>query len=104
GDWYYIGFNDSFPGGRLPVMAPMTWQDGWPVLELVDGEWGAEYPVPDLPCGAQVAQPFPRVDTFPEDTLDHEWEWNHNPDSTKWSAGDGLTLQTATVTGDLYAA
>ncbi|ADI11664.1 putative glycosyl hydrolase/xylanase [Streptomyces bingchenggensis BCW-1] len=32
------------------------------------------------------------------------WEWNHNPDNTKWSTGNGLRLQTATVTDDLYAA
>src|SRR5690606_19037142 len=57
GDWYYIGFNDSFPGGRLPVMAPFTWQDGWPELELVDGKWGASYPFPDVTCRDVPARP-----------------------------------------------
>src|SRR5690606_28986809 len=27
GEWYYMGFNDSYPAGRIPVMAPMTWVD-----------------------------------------------------------------------------
>jgi beta-xylosidase len=36
--------------------------------------------------------------------LGPEWEWNHNPDNTKWSLGSGLKLQTATVTNDLYKA
>ncbi len=104
GDWYYIGFNDSYPAGRLPVMAPVTWSDGWPSVTLVGNQWGAEYPFPDLPCGAGAVQPYPRVDTFASAELGHEWEWNHNPDDSKWSAGDGLVLQTATVTDDLYAA
>jgi beta-xylosidase len=104
GDWYYVGFNDSYPAGRLPVMAPITWNDGWPAVTLVDGKWGATYPFPDLPCGANRVAPRPRVDTFSDAALGPEWEWNHNPDNTKWTAGDGLTLKTATVTDDLYAA
>src|SRR4029078_157088 len=32
------------------------------------------------------------------------WEWNHNPDTTKFSVGSGLRLQAATVTNDLYSA
>jgi beta-xylosidase len=42
------------------------------------------------------------VDTFDGTTLKPKWEWNHNPDNTKWSVGNGLTLRTATVTNDLY--
>jgi len=102
GDWYYVGFNDSFPAGRIPVMAPVTWSEGWPSVTLVNGQWGGSYPFPDVTCRA--ATPRPNIDTFSEATLRPEWEWNHNPDATKWSSGDGLTLKTATVTGDLYAA
>ncbi|AUX21901.1 xylosidase [Sorangium cellulosum] len=104
GDWYYIGFNDSFPAGRIPVMAPVTWADGWPSVTLVNGQWGGTYPFPDLPCGSNRVKPRPTKDTFAGETLRPEWEWNHNPDDTKWSSGAGLTLQTATVTDDLYAA
>jgi beta-xylosidase len=42
------------------------------------------------------------VDTFDGTALKPRWEWNHNPDPTKWSVGNGLTLRTATVTRDLY--
>lgn len=104
GDWYYVAFNDSYPAGRLPVMAPMTWSEGWPSVTLVDGKWGASYPFPDLPCGANRVSPRPMRDVFSDPTLGPEWEWNHNPDNTKWTAGSGLVLQTATVTDDLYAA
>ena len=51
----------------------------------------------------QVAVPT-GTDNFTGSTLGPQWEWNHNPDNTKWSAGSGLTLQTATVTTDLYNA
>lgn len=104
GDWYYIAFNDAYPAGRLPVMAPMTWNNGWPSVTLVNGQWGASYPFPNLPCAADKVKPRNAKDTFTNSTLNHAWEWNHNPDNSKWSTGNGLTLRTATVTNDLYAA
>jgi hypothetical protein len=37
--------------------------------------------------------------------LGPQWEWNHVPDTTKYSTtSSGLLLKTATVTFDLYAA
>lgn len=102
GDWYYIAFNDSYPGGRLPVMAPISWVDDWPVVELVNGQWGGSYPFPDVVC--RGVPPRPTSDDFTSSTLAHEWEWNHNPENDRWSTGDGLFLETATVTNDLYLA
>lgn len=104
GDWYYMAFNDSYPAGRIPVLAPVTWTDGWPSVTLVNNSWGASYPFPNLPCGAGRVKPMTGTDKFSSETLGHDWEWNHNPDNTKWTSGSGLTLQTATVTKDLYAA
>jgi|GEM_PF-1701469 len=104
GDWYYMAFNDAYPAGRIPVLAPVTWSNGWPAVTLVNNGWGSSYPFPNLPCGAGLVKPMTGIDTFAATSLEPHWEWNHNPDNTKWSAGDGLTLQTATVTSDLYAA
>ncbi len=104
GDWYYIGFNDSYPAGRIPVMAPVTWTDGWPSVTLVNGQLGGQYPFPNLPCGSNKVSAPPNPETFSSAALRHEWEWNHNPDNTKWASGSGLSLATATVTNDLYAA
>lgn len=104
GDWYYIAFNDAYPAGRLPVMAPMTWTNGWPSVTLVNGQWGASYPFPKLPCGAGKVKSRHTKDTFTNAALNPAWEWNHNPDNSKWSTGNGLSLRTATVTNDLYAA
>ncbi|WP_049575229.1 glycoside hydrolase 43 family protein [Streptomyces sp. SBT349] len=102
GDWYYLSFIDAYPGGRVPALAPVTWTpDGWPVLQLVNGAWGASYPSPLPP---RPVAPMTGVDTFPGPALAPKWEWNHNPDTGRFSVGDGLTLRTATVTYDLYSA
>jgi beta-xylosidase len=83
----------------------MTWgDDGWPTLRLVDNAWLASYPMPDIPGPSHPIHSPTGTDTFRTAALNAEWEWNHNPDNTKWFAGRGLTLDTATVTDDLYAA
>lgn len=104
GDWHYVAFIDAFPGGRIPVMAPVEWDsDGWPyIVANSSGGWGTEYPIPVTTT--QTVQPPGGLDTFT--TLSDEWEWNHNPDTSSWSLaeGGGITLKTATVTYDLYDA
>ncbi|MCD0443067.1 glycoside hydrolase 43 family protein [Glycomyces sp. A-F 0318] len=103
GDWYYMAFVDAYPGGRMPALAPITWTgDGWPQVATVNGAWGSTYPFPDL-----APHPVPSLigtDEFTGAALAAKWEWNHDPDDSKWSTGNGLHLQTATVTNDLYSA
>ncbi|KAL2155752.1 hypothetical protein VTH82DRAFT_494 [Thermothelomyces myriococcoides] len=108
-NWYYVAFMDAYPGGRIPVVAPLRWtDDGWPELVTDDrGGWATSYPVP-----VQAAKTVPDdgldLDEFTGGQLSHHWEWNHNPDTARFSLGGegegGLTLQTATVTEDLFAA
>jgi beta-xylosidase len=104
GDWYYMAFIDAYPGGRVPVLAPIDWVSDWPVIRTVNGAWGATYPRPNLPPPPRAVKPPTGTDTFTGSALAPEWEWNHNPDNTRWSVGSGLRLQTATVTNDLYNA
>jgi beta-xylosidase len=104
GDWYYMGFVDAYPGARMPVLAPITWQNDWPVVTTVNNGWGAEYPFPDVPRPPRLMAPHTGTDEFTEEALNPAWEWNHNPDDTKWSSGDGLTLETSSVTDDYYQA
>ncbi|MFI5896088.1 family 43 glycosylhydrolase [Actinoplanes sp. NPDC051513] len=103
GDWWYMAFTDAYPGGRMPTLAPITWSsDGWPVLQTVNGRWGASYPRPNLPWHPLAS--MTGSDSFTAGTLGPQWEWNHNPDTSKFSVGNGLRLSTATVTSDLYNA
>ncbi|KAI0471688.1 glycoside hydrolase family 43 protein [Xylariaceae sp. FL0804] len=112
GDWYYMAFQDAYPGGRIPVLAPIAWgaDDGFPVLQdVVDGAWPASLPRPLPPA---VVAPTLGRDNFSGAALGPAWEWNHNPDTTKFAVGDddgdgdggGLTLSTSSVTDDLYQA
>ncbi|KAG8701717.1 hypothetical protein FRC09_005174 [Ceratobasidium sp. 395] len=102
GQWYYMAFIDAYPGGRIPVLAPVTWgSDGFPAVTLVNGKWGDSYTDP------ATAHPVPSltgVDYFTGSALGPQWEWNHNPDTTKFFVGAGLVLKAATVTTDLYQA
>ena len=103
GNWCYMAFVDSYPGGRMPVLAPITWgSDGFPIAQLSNNEF-VSYPYPATP---HPLNPYTGVDSFPSLPLSPQWEWNHNPDTTKFSASNGLRLQTATVTAadDLYSA
>jgi len=104
GDWWYMAFTDAYPGGRMPTLAPISWSgDGWPVLQTVNGRWGASYPKPDIST-TRTVQPMTGPETFTDPALAPRWEWNHNPDPSKFSSGNGLRLSTATVTNDLYNA
>lgn len=97
-----MAFVDAYPGGRVPALAPITWTaDGWPVLQTVNGRWGVNYPAPLPP---RPVKPLIGSDTFAGTALGPQWEWNHDPDTSRYAVNNGLTLQTATVTGDLYAA
>ncbi len=104
GDWYYMAFQDVYPGGRIPVLAPLHWgADGWPSLSLPENRWPVTAAVP-LPRAPTKMEPLTGTDRFREKQLGPEWEWNHNPDNTHWSLGNGLRLGTASVTDDLYSA
>src|SRR6185295_10127624 len=85
-------------------LAPINWSaDGWPSIQTVNGGWGSSYPTPNIQT-TKTVKPMIGADTFTTTALDPRWEWNHNPDNTRWSSGSGLRLQTATVTNDLYSA
>lgn len=102
----YICTPDSngprYPGGRVPVLAPVTWGgDGFPTISTVNGGWGSSYP---YPVSRRDVTPTTGTDRFTTSSLSHLWEWNHNPDTTKFRTGSGLVLSTATVTYDVYRA
>ncbi len=97
-----MSFEWTYPSCPLPVLAPITWgSDDFPVFEAINGDWGETYAAP-LPI--QTTPSWIGTDYFSGTSLAVDWEWNHNPDTTKYTVNDGLTLSTATVTTDLYHA
>jgi beta-xylosidase len=103
GSWYFMSFSWAYPSGRLPILAPITWgADGYPILTTdTSGHWGSSYPMP-LP--SRPLSNWTGTDTFRGTQLSPAWEWNHNPDTTKFKVNNGVTLSTATVTDDIFHA
>lgn len=84
GSWYGFVMVDAGAIGRMTNISPIFWKDGWPW-------WGTpEKPdfVPDRSPkpikGQPLAEP-PSSDDFASPLLGLQWQWNHNPDSSKWS-------------------
>ncbi|KAI9150302.1 putative beta-xylosidase [Paramyrothecium foliicola] len=106
GQWYYMSFLDAYPNGRMPTLAPITFDaNGIPRITTdSSGGWGLSYGNPPNPSGKSVTPTGWRTDTFSGSSLHAEWQWNHNPDNSAWSLSNGLNLRTATVTDNLLRA
>ncbi len=90
GDWYAILFQDQGALGRVPVVAPVTWENDFPVF-------GVEGKVPAVIQAKStrpehVYTPFVCSDDFhyapgPDGKirLGSAWQWNHNPDDACWA-------------------
>jgi beta-xylosidase len=105
GEWWTMLFVDSGPFGRFPSLQPVTWMDGWPMVG-VDGKAVVQYKKPNVGKEYPI-KILPTSDEFTSTTLDMQWGWNHNPDSTKWSLTEKpgyLRLRTAKVADSLQKA
>lgn len=83
GDWWFIIMQDRGPIGRVAHLVPVNWVDGWPML----GDNGRDlttYPLPETAMKSARLSPA-TSDDFGSSTLGLQWQWNHNPDNSKWS-------------------
>jgi beta-xylosidase len=85
GRWYAYLFQDHGAVGRIPFLAPLAWDEGWPVV-------GVEGKVPetlDIPVAKGSLVGIVTSDEFDrepgDNTLPLAWQWNHNPDDRNWS-------------------
>lgn len=91
GRGWFIHFQSRGAHGRIVHLQPVKWQDGWPVIGEVPPGPSVGEPVlmyPELPvnAGAKAAAMHPQTsDEFGALTLGPQWEWNHNPDDSRWS-------------------
>jgi len=82
----YYGFvmRDGGSIGRMTYICPIVWSNNWPVW----GSTNASGYVPAVTQKPIVGQPLRQPatsDEFTNSTLGLQWQWNHNPDNTKWS-------------------
>jgi beta-xylosidase len=109
GQLYFMAFTDAFPTGWIPVLAPVVFDsEGWPrvVVDHPDaqGQWLLEYPHPNPRSNGSPHSSKVRHD-FSKPELEHCWEWNHNPNNSKWRLDGGqLVLETSTVTQGIHLA
>ena len=102
GQWWALLMMDFHSIGRTVTLAPITWKDGWPMLGL-EGNLGRAprtWLKPNIQSVAAPQQqatpfaPYQRSEDFNGKMLGRVWQWNHNPDDSKWSLKKGrLRLQ-----------
>lgn len=105
GNWFAFLFRDYGAVGRIPYLAPVSWEDGWPVI-------GVDGVVPDtlwsLPKNQGLIPGIVHSDDFSRDEGDRKlplvWQWNHNPVDEYWSISErpGYLRITNHRTGDTF--
>lgn len=105
GNWYGLIFQDRGGVGRVPLLLPVRWIDGWPMLGDKNGKvpLHAEVPLKTYDQGHRIVE----SDDFSANKLKINWQWNHNPVMAAWSVTERpgyLRLKTSRVVENLYAA
>lgn len=105
GNWYGLIFQDRNGVGRVPLLMPVRWVDGWPMLGDKNGKVPTNWKTPLKPydSGKRIVE----SDDFSGKTLKINWQWNHNPVDDAWSLTERkgyLRLKTARVVENLFAA
>lgn len=104
GDWYGFLFQDRGAVGRVPVLMPCRWEDGWPILGNAEGKVPL---VMEKPVQGYGEMPLVISDDFQTTQLALNWQWNHNPDNTLWSLTERrgyMRLKTGKVVKTIFEA
>jgi beta-xylosidase len=83
GEWYAVmlasrlieGYHKNL--GRETFIAPVVWEEGWPVISPGTGKVEWSYPAPDLP--AYTPNPIPERDDFEDEKLGMDWVFFGTP-------------------------
>ncbi len=105
GNWYGLIFQDRGGVGRVPLLMPVRWIDGWPILGDENGKvpLHAEIPLKPHDTGKRIVE----SDDFSGKQLKINWQWNHNPVNNAWSLTERpgyLRLKTSRIVDNLFAA
>lgn len=105
GNWYGLIFQDRNGVGRVPLLMPVRWVDGWPMLGDENGKvpLHASVPFKTHDTGKRIVE----SDDFSGKKLKINWQWNHNPVNSAWSLTERhgfLRLRTNRIVSNLYLA
>lgn len=109
GRWFSVLFQDHGAVGRIPVLIPVIWKNGMPVFQAGNR---AEEMLEKRPSGniCRIGKLY-SSDIFEKGTagalaIGRNWQWNHAPQITLWSAspeGD-LHIRTGKISSNLLHA
>ncbi|HEX2997266.1 MAG TPA: family 43 glycosylhydrolase, partial [Anaerolineales bacterium] len=74
--------------GRETFLAPVRWEDGWPIVSPGTGKVEFSYPVPNLP--ETVWEEMPTRDDFDAPTLAFQWNFLRTPREEFYSLSERL--------------
>ena len=69
--------------GRETFLAPVEWEDGWPVISPGTGKLEFSYKKPNL--RKYVFEKQSSIDNFDSEKLGMQWNFIRNPDNSNWS-------------------
>lgn len=107
GDWYGLLFQDHGSVGRVPVLQPVTWVDGWPMMGE-DGKAVKEVSVlSDKDEWKETTLMYNDEFNYSDNKLSLYWQWNHNPDNENWSVTERegwFRIKTSRLDKDMFHA
>ncbi len=92
GQSWFIHFQDRGPYGRVDLLEPMKWKNGWPEIGIDQNSKGIGEPVltykkPDVGKVYPIQVPQ-KSDEFNSINLGLQWQWQANPEAT-WAFTSG---------------
>lgn len=102
---YGFVMKDSGTIGRMTFISPIIWSNGWPVWGTSNAPGRVPATAP-MPISGKPVYRIPTSDDFSASTLGLQWQFNHNPDNTRWSLTERpgfLRLHPTAATNFWYA-
>ncbi len=108
GEWWSVIMSDHGSAGRMVALAPITWDNGFPIIGLPGNLRKAPntWIKPNTGYTQDPKPAFTHNDNFDGGKLNPEWQWNHVPDDTKWSITEkpGVLRLHSLAAKDFYSA
>jgi beta-xylosidase len=89
GDWWGWSMMEYNSLGRVTILSPVTWKDGWPYFGLAGNLTRTPRILvkPNTGANETPRAPFERNDDF-SGPLKNVWQWNHVPVDSAWSLSE----------------